>query len=306
MREGLYPIIDVQPEWALEDEPMGSKEKFWVGLPGDRQPWLFKYSRVNAGVATGEHWAEKLAAEFADLLGIPHAEVELATFLGRSGCLSRAFDELADPTVDLVHGNELLAGMIDGYDREKHRGQHQHTLQNILIVFDDLMAEETEGRYTLLSRFGGFVVLDALILNTDRHHENWAMFRYGAHNGNIRYDLAPSFDHASSLARELTDNKLSSWVGQPECVARYARKGAGGIFLREQGRRGENPLRLAEMAWRRWPDYVSPWTHTIRGLGVEPLLDVIDRVPASAMRDLSRQFTRELVSYTHQVLEGLE
>jgi hypothetical protein len=109
-----FPIITVRENWVIEDEPMGSKAKFWVQLPNDSQPWLFKYSRVNAGIVTGEHWAEKLAAEFAGLLDVPHAEVELAKFGDFFGCLSREFEDLANPRVELVHGNELLAGFVEG------------------------------------------------------------------------------------------------------------------------------------------------------------------------------------------------
>ena len=29
MNEPQYPVIEVQPEWVLEVEAMGSKEKFW-------------------------------------------------------------------------------------------------------------------------------------------------------------------------------------------------------------------------------------------------------------------------------------
>jgi hypothetical protein len=51
-----FPVIDVDPEWVIDDEPMGTKEKAWIELPGDSRPWLFKFSRVNDGVATGEHY----------------------------------------------------------------------------------------------------------------------------------------------------------------------------------------------------------------------------------------------------------
>ena len=67
-----YPIIQVEPEWVLEPEDMGTKEKFWYRNPGDGgREWLFKNPREN----TGEHWAEKIAAEVANVLGIPHATV---------------------------------------------------------------------------------------------------------------------------------------------------------------------------------------------------------------------------------------
>ena len=50
-----YPIIELQTDWLLGDEQMGSKDKCWVQLPDDSSPWLFKYSRMSAGNVTGEH-----------------------------------------------------------------------------------------------------------------------------------------------------------------------------------------------------------------------------------------------------------
>ena len=74
----LYPIVKVERESVHEsEEMMGSKNKFWYLDPMEEEEyWLFKYPRCN----TGEHWAEKIAAEVAALLEIPHARVELAVF----------------------------------------------------------------------------------------------------------------------------------------------------------------------------------------------------------------------------------
>lgn len=58
-----FPVIEVQPDWSLEDEPMGSKEKFWVKLPNDSQPWLFKYRRPA--------WGRLLAGSYASLYSTP-------------------------------------------------------------------------------------------------------------------------------------------------------------------------------------------------------------------------------------------
>ena len=95
-----YPIIQVEPEWVLEPEDMGTKEKFWYrNLTDGGREWLFKNPREN----TGEHWAEKIAAEVANVLGIPHATVELAEFQ--------------------FHGNQLLARTTRGYDPTAKRGE---------------------------------------------------------------------------------------------------------------------------------------------------------------------------------------
>ena len=74
-----YPIIKVHEESAAESELMGSKRKFWyLRHEKEERYWLFKYSRRN----TGEYWAEKVAAEVAELLEILHAKVELADSMG--------------------------------------------------------------------------------------------------------------------------------------------------------------------------------------------------------------------------------
>ena len=68
-----YPIIPLRKEDVLAPEEMGSKRKGWVQVGTDSEPWLFKYARLSNGEITGEHWAEKVAAELAGLLEIPSA-----------------------------------------------------------------------------------------------------------------------------------------------------------------------------------------------------------------------------------------
>ncbi|MEH1947324.1 MAG: hypothetical protein V7K77_10255 [Nostoc sp.] len=68
----LFPIIDVPLDAPEADEDLGTKVKFWF-----RHQYLgrclFKKARPN----TGEDWAEKIAAELCELLGLPHANYEL-------------------------------------------------------------------------------------------------------------------------------------------------------------------------------------------------------------------------------------
>lgn len=301
-----FPVVDVEPEWVIDDEPMGTKEKAWIERPDDKHPWLFKFSRVNDGVATGEHWAEKVAAEVAELLEIPHATVELARFQQRWGSLTRSFEALHQEDVELVHGNELLDGVIEGYDRHKLRGQRDHTLQNILTVVDRVLKNDPEQREKAFRNVGGFIVLDALILNTDRHHENWAMLRRTIPKRPVQHWLAPSFDHASSLGRELTDVRLAKWQNEPWRIEWYAKRSRGGIFLKSEGRRGENPLYLAEVSHRFWRIYLAPWIERLQQLGCTPLLDIVDRLPESCISELSRSFSKELLIYNCHRLRRLQ
>src|SRR6267378_3918884 len=116
-----FPVLQVQPAEVISDEALGSKTKFWFRQGGER--WLFKEARDG----TGEDWAEKIASEVARLLEMRAATVELATYEGRNGCasLSFAYREKGDV---LIHGNEILAGLVLGYDRNKKFRQSDHTL----------------------------------------------------------------------------------------------------------------------------------------------------------------------------------
>lgn len=61
-----FQIIEVPDDAAESEEAMGSKFKFWFKHQ-DLGKCLFKQVRPN----TGEDWSEKVAAELAELLGLP-------------------------------------------------------------------------------------------------------------------------------------------------------------------------------------------------------------------------------------------
>ena len=76
-----YPIIALDKLDPQRDEPMGTQPKLWFTLGAVR--WLFK-SKEQRPLA-GQDWAEKIAGELADVLGIPHAHIELAAYRGWRG-----------------------------------------------------------------------------------------------------------------------------------------------------------------------------------------------------------------------------
>lgn len=82
-----FPVIQIPLANVLYDEQMGTKDKDWCQHPSDERLWLFKYPRLISEAAgmSGEHWAEKLAAELGQLMGVPLAQVELAEIEGQRG-----------------------------------------------------------------------------------------------------------------------------------------------------------------------------------------------------------------------------
>ena len=199
-----YEIVTVPEDASLIIEYVGSKEKFWY-MREDGERWLFKAARNN----TGEDWAEKVAAELCTLLKLPHASYELAEWAGKKGVVSKQMQKKSDP---LILGNVLLARRNIDYPRfnsNQFLKQEQYTPD---LVFDTLEDEELNiqpprgwqpiQEVTSASEmFVGYLLLDAWIGNTDRHDQNWGVIEYI----DSHYYLAPTFDHASSLGRELRD-----------------------------------------------------------------------------------------------------
>jgi hypothetical protein len=285
---------------------MGSKRKGWVQVAGDSERWLFKHARFSNSQVTGEHWAEKVAAEVAGLLHIPHARVELATLDESPGCISRRFPELARPGAELIHGNDLLAGAVFGYDRTKQFRKSDHTVENILAAISHVLSNPEE-QAAAFRQMAGYLVLDAIILNTDRHHENWGIVRLMHQDGRISHEMAPTFDHASCLARNEPPGKLATWLsetGRPEWYAARSRC-QGGIYLRSDDAHGANPLRLLELVARKWPDYFAPWLPNVENVNEEALCDTVTRVPSETIMQAQREFAKSLLRVIYRRVKDI-
>ncbi len=244
-----YPIIAIPAEAREDTEQLGSKPKFWVLL--DDKRWLFKEARLN----TGEDWAEKVAAEVAKAIGVRAASVELADYAGRRGCISLNFVDVRAGQA-LVHGNEILALRVLGYDKGKTFRQSDHTLENIEGAIHALVP--TNQADDMLTELAGYLVLDALIGNTDRHHENWGLvLQFEAAPRSLSLHVAPSFDHASSLGRELRDDRRAQLLAGLR-IGWYVGKGKGGVFRDSADRHGANPLRFVQVAARAYPAFFRP------------------------------------------------
>jgi len=214
---------------------MGSKNKFWYLDPkAEEGYWLFKYPRCN----TGEHWAEKVAAEVAALLEISHAKVELAVFEKDKGSVTKSF---AQEGQELVHGNQMLATVVHNYDRSRTFHQSSHTLANIWQVMDRVFIESEAAEQAKFC-LAEYVVLDALIGNTDRHHENWGILREWQDSSWQEF-VAPSFDHASSLGRELKNTRRIRILAEDR-IGSYVEKGRGAIYWSQDDR-----YDLARWSW---------------------------------------------------------
>lgn len=305
MPQPPYQVLEIQQEWVLEPEALGSKEKFWYQSNEKYPEWLFKYPQEN----TGQHWAEKIAAEVAAKLRILHARVELAAFQGVRGSATESFARRgrAHPDRSLFHGNQILAGQVLVYDPSKKFQQSDHTLANIFAAIDKTFLVQGIARKTKVL-FASYIVLDAVIGNTDRHHENWGILIKQVKD---RWEgiLAPTFDHASSLGRELVDaadGPCRERLLREERVGAYSERAHGGIFWDNSDKRGVSPLELVRRAAALHPEIFKPALGNLERLDRQSIRVIIDRIPDDWMTPVARQFAEELMCYNWEGLRKIQ
>jgi hypothetical protein len=82
------------------------------------------------------------------------------------------------------------------------------------------------------------LVFDALIGNTDRHQDNWALLvatRTDAKK-TVERRLAPAYDNASSLGTNLMEEALSRYVKSEKDLERFILKGRQHLRWSEDGK----------------------------------------------------------------------
>ncbi len=289
-----FDIIDVSDVPEVQVEQMGSKDKFWIELDGER--WLFKIPRPG----TGEHWAEKCAAEIATRLELPAATVELAIRGDTRGTISKSFLE---ENQTLIHGNELMASYVEDYDKEKRFKHREHRLDLVLeCVERNAEAGPVDAtRNSPGNWFVGYLMLDALVANVDRHHENWAIIQ----TPQLSSRLAPTYDHASSLGRELSDHKREARM-QARGIGHYLDFGRGGIYPPNGEERVPPVELLAELDQIGYSEGRQEWTAKLVETGLDTLLDVFARVPSDWMTEMAVTFARGVVETSFERITGID
>ena len=198
----------------------------------------------------------------------------------------------------LVHGNEIIAGRVTGYDPERKRRTSDHTWERILEAIRAVCGEHCE---VDLKQFAGYLVLDALLGNTDRHHENWGLLRR-ERAGRVDYRMAPSFDHASSLGREMQDGRRERLLTEGQLEQRYLRCAPGGVYLAEFGERKVPPLVLVEALAVIHPRLFAPWLQRLPLVTDAAVRAILDRMPPDWITVPQADFAAAAIQASRELL----
>ncbi|WP_124838987.1 phosphatidylinositol kinase [Burkholderia cepacia] len=307
----MYPVIEVPVGSAELFEQLGTKEKFWYA-DVYLGPSLFKRGRPN----TGENWAEKLACELADALGIPHAYYELARCGEQAGVVSPTF---VPEGARLIHGNELLAKTTpyQQYADAKPYRSRAHTI-TLLAAFVKVASESKiirvpidyaprDGIETVADIMVGYLMLDAWIGNQDRHDQNWGVIL----DPKTGLYLAPSFDHGSSFARNLQDEACDEMLSTRDMgrhISTFVQKARSGLYPRGATEKTKTLLTIEaflHMA-KLWPTAARAWLARLEAITPELISNTVGLLPDDFASPHRRAFLVEFLNLNRKRLLSLD
>lgn len=300
--EELY-VIQELTENADFLEQLGTKEKFWFRdmHSENNHRTLFKYSRPN----TGEHWSEKCAEQLCILLELPHVNYNIAIHKGRYGVTT---PNIVDKNEHLVMGNELLhkddpeeyPNPVD-FTENKQRVT-SHTVTRVLTFLDRSSVLPPKSEFDLQGLgaaevFCGYLLLDALISNQDRHHENWAVV-VETRSGTPIFRLCPTYDHAASMGRELLDKERKERLTTKDrnrSIEKFVQKAQSQLYKFKTDKKPMKTVDAFAYAMQKYPAAKVHWLSKLNAIDEADIKKVFDRIPPNLISDLGRDFAYQVV-----------
>lgn len=287
----MYPIISV-PKGARETtEQLGTKLKFWF-WDEEGQHLLFKQGRPG----TGENWAEKVCCELSELIGLPHAKYDLSTWHAQEGVATL---NMVPAGGRLVLGNEFLKPQT----QQRYKAKH-HLVRKVMALLQtkSIKIDESASGLPLNSAadvFVGYLLLDALVGNTDRHGENWGLI-LSSHEGASTISLAPTFDHASSLGRELKEEVREKRLVTNDSgynVESYAVKSRSALYVSDKDAKPLSTLEAFNKSAENAGNGANFWLQRLSEIDNRSIQKILDNVPETIMSQASKDFSVRLIMF---------
>jgi hypothetical protein len=206
----------------------------------------------------------------------------------------------------LIHGNELLGGKLttpNANENVRNYSQRSHTasavlalLKNFPNLFPPFQSAPIQNLTVTVDIFIGYLLFDTWIANQDRHDQNWGLVR-------VKNDfyLAPSYDHGSSLARNLTDSGRIGRMATKDIgfsIEKYVATARSSLYPNPIGSEKVKSfltIDLLRYAIRLFPTAGIFWAHRLNKISEKNVEEALEQIPISHMSNASKDFTKKLL-----------
>lgn len=304
-----YLIHDISGATTSRPEALGTKEKFWLvpsGLPGlSVEAYLFKIGRPH----TGENWAEKVCCEILHHVGVPCAGYEFAVHDGDAGVISKQF---VGVNGQFLPANMLLETAVKGYDGQmkfRQRSYQISTSLNVIKLRSIAVPRGTPDKFSDLSAtdmFVGYLLFDILVGNTDRHHENWGVVVDYTNRYNPTYMLAPTFDHASSLGRNESDQareRRLKTTDARDTVEAYSRRARSAFYASASSTHTLLQTEVLDALIRLQPAAVAYWARIFSAIQPQVYRDIFARIDPRLISQAATEFALRMLHANATIIQ---
>lgn len=266
-------LLDVSNwERDFKRQASGTREKFWLINPFSQQEYLFKVPREG----TGEHWAEFIASQLGQRLGINVVNATLAIHKNVLGTISPNFVQRSKGEA-FSEGGDLLYSFLDNnFDRYS---LIQYNFPNVI---------QTLSSYGLEQNFITIPVFDAIIGNQDRHCDNWGIITTGS-----EYRLTPIYDNGSSLGFNLQEDKIQQMLKSDDMFKGYISRGRSLIGL--PPKKKPKYLDLLSYIDLHFPKEISDVLEKLSNYDQPMVMQIIDSVPTTLMSEIHKEWIVRLL-----------
>jgi hypothetical protein len=146
----------------------GTRNKKIYLNPDDGELYFFKQSfKKGQRDYKYEFWSEIIASEIGDFLGFTVLPYHIAIRGEVVGCISKSM--INQESEELIEGGKYLQAFDNTFKPENIKQRNRYSFGLIFYALTSFKKEQ------YLKEFVEIIVFDALIGNSDRHQENWAI-----------------------------------------------------------------------------------------------------------------------------------
>jgi hypothetical protein len=299
MRESEDRIYQLNiSEFIEEVRDNGVLRKAWYNNP-ELGNCLFKETHKLSWLAVDirSDWSEKVVYKIATLLNLPVARYEFA--IGYVNESSESVDGIVSVNCIPINSTEIsgekfLMANIN-YESSNHS---EYIVERVLNSFElgKVMPPKSWTQIPDIDSgaklFVGYLMLDALVNNKDRHDHNWGVIAI-----DDRLELIPSFDHGFSLGA--SENILKPEFSISYYLDRY----------RSSFHDGDEALATLEVFARAaqiYPDAAKIWQDKLRAITSEQIDEIFERIPEGRITPTAATFAKALLEYNQAQILNLD